>query len=45
MQGLCNGTPLIVEKISPRAGSNSGVSDQNRLRSDCADVRIAVSFS
>ena len=24
---------------------NSGVSDQNRLRPDCADVTIAVSFS
>ena len=40
-----NQQPFTVEKISPRRGSKTDVSDQNGLRPDCADVAIAVSFS
>ena len=36
---------LRLRRFRLERGSNSGVSDQNRLRPDCADVTIAVSFS
>ena len=45
---LCTFIIWIADKhISFRLkrGSNSGVSDQNRLRPDCVDVTIAVSLS
>ena len=36
---------LRLRRFRLERGSNTGASDQNRLRPDCADVMIAVSFS
>ena len=36
---------LRLRRFRLERGSNTGVSDQNRLRPSCADVTIAVSFS
>ena len=36
---------LRLRRFCLERGSNSGVSEQNRLRPDCADVTVAVSFS
>ena len=36
---------LRLRRFRLERDSNTGASDQNRLRPDCADVMIAVSFS
>ena len=36
---------LRLRRFRLEQSSNTGVSDQNRLRPDCADVTIASSFS